>query len=45
MEVLAGYEMGPHRELLLQKYWEKFTMVARAGLYYGAPLKVYKGVM
>ena len=39
LEILEGYGVGPQARRLLQKYWEKSTMVARAGGYYGTSFK------
>ena len=36
--ILEGYGVGPRDLLLLQQYWERLRMLARAGGYYGAPL-------
>ena len=38
-EILEGYGMGPHACWILQTYWKRLTMVARAGGYYGAEFK------
>ena len=34
LEVLEGYGVGPRARGLLQTYWRRLTMVARAGRYY-----------
>ena len=31
LEILEGYNVGPRARRLLQKYWRRLTMVARAG--------------
>ena len=31
LEILEGYGVGPRARRLLQKYWRRLTMVARAG--------------
>ena len=38
--ILEGYGVGPQACRILQMYWGRLTMVARAGDYYGA---AYKG--
>ena len=35
--ILEGYGVGTRSLRLLQEYWMRFRMVARAGDYYGAP--------
>ena len=35
LEILEGYDVGPQARRLLQTYWRRLTMVARAGGYYG----------
>ena len=44
MEILVGYGLGQNIEGLLRKYWERLTMVAQAGCYYGALYKGQQGV-
>ena len=44
LEILEGYGVGPRARRLLRTYWEKSTMVARAGGYYGTSFKVAMGV-
>ena len=39
MEILKGYGVGDRVRRLLQEYWDKKTMVARAGGYYGKGFK------
>ena len=34
LEILEGYGVGPQARRLLQTYWRRLTMVARAGGYY-----------
>ena len=36
--------MGPRSLRLLRRYWEQLEMVARAGGYYGEPLRGERGV-
>ena len=40
LEILKGYGVGDSLRRMLWEYWDKTTMVARAGGYYG---KVFKG--
>ena len=44
LEILEGYGVGQRVRRLLRAYWSKFTMVARAGGYYGTGFKVDRGV-
>ena len=44
LEILEGYGVGPRVWRLLQTYWQRLTMVARAGGYYGAALQGDRGV-
>ena len=44
LDILEGYGVGPRARRLLRTYWEKWTMVARAGGYYGTGFKGAKGV-
>ena len=39
LEILEGYGVGKRVRRLLQAYWIKSTMVARAGGYYGTGFK------
>ena len=43
LEILEGYGVGPRPQAcwLLQTYWRRLTMVARAGGYYRAAFKGY----
>ena len=34
LEILEGYRVGPRACRILQKYWRRLSMVARAGGYY-----------
>ena len=45
LEILEGYGVGPRARRLLQKYWRRLTMVARAGGYYGTAFQGSRGVM
>ena len=42
--ILEGYSVGPGARRLLQNYWRRLTMAARAGGYYGAEFKGARGV-
>ena len=42
--ILEGYGVGPGARRLLQNYWRRLTMTARAGGYYGADFKGARGV-
>ena len=42
--ILEGYGVGPGARRLLQNYWRRLTMVARAGGYYGTTFKGARGV-
>ena len=44
LKILEGYVVGPRARWILQAYWEKMTMVARAGGYYGESFKGARGV-
>ena len=44
LEILEGYGVGPRVRRLLRTYWEKLTMVARAGGYYRTGFKGARGV-
>ena len=44
LEILEGYSVGPRACRLLWTYWGRFTMVARAGGYYGEAFKGARGV-
>ena len=44
LEILEGYGVGPRDCRLLQTYWRRLTMVARAGGYYGASFRGERGV-
>ena len=44
LDILEGYGVGPRVRRLLQAYWGKSTMVARAGGYYGTGFKGARGV-
>ena len=39
LEILKGYGVGDRVRRLLREYWDKTTMVARAGGYYGKGFK------
>ena len=44
LEILKGYGVGDWVRRLLATYWERTTMVARAGQYYGTGFKGERGV-
>ena len=44
LEILKGYGMGERVWRMLKVYWERTTMVARAGSYYGKGFKGGRGV-
>ena len=44
LEILKGYGVGERVRRLLTVYWERMTMVARAGSYYGTGFKGEWGV-
>ena len=44
MEILKGYGVGDRLHRLLQEYWDRTTMVERAGGYYGKGFKGGRGV-
>ena len=44
LEILKGYGVGDRVRRLLATYWERTTMVARAGRYYGKGFKGERGV-
>ena len=41
LEILVWYGIGTRTKRFLWLYWEHLLMVSQAGLYYGAPLKLY----
>ena len=44
LEILEGYGVGPRARRLLQTYWRRLTVVARAGSYYGTAFKGERGM-
>ena len=42
--ILEGYGVGPGYRRLLQNYWRRLTMAARAGGYYGKAFKGARGL-
>ena len=44
LEILKGYGVGDRLQRLLREYWDKTTMVARAGGYYEKGFKGGRGV-
>ena len=45
LEILEGYGVGPRSRRILQSYWRRLRMVARAGGYYGTTFQGVRGVM
>ena len=45
LEILEGYGAVPQTRRLLQKYWRRLTIIARAGGYYGTAFQGARGVM
>ena len=45
LDILEGYGVGPQARRLLQKYWRRLAMVARAEGYYGTSFQGARGVM
>ena len=44
LEILEGYGVDPNTRRLLNTYWRRLTMVARAGGYYGTAFKGERGM-
>ena len=44
LEILEGYSVGPKARKLIQNYWHRLTMVARAGGYYGTAFGGERGL-
>ena len=44
LDILKGYGVGQRVRRLLREYWDKSTMVARTGGYYGIGFKGERGV-
>ena len=44
LEILKGYGVGERVRRILTVYWERTTMVARSGSYYGKGFKGERGV-
>ena len=44
LNILMGYGMVPRSIHILQRYWERLIMVAKARVYYGNPFIGYQGV-
>ena len=44
LEILEGYGIGPRARNLLKQYWQRLTMVARAGGYYRKYFRGERGV-
>ena len=45
LEILLGYGVGPQACRILWVYWDKLSMVERAGGYYGTEIQGFRGVM
>ena len=43
LDLITAYGVGPRTVRLLSTYWDLLTMVAKAGRYFGHPLKGYQG--
>ena len=39
LNILVTYDIGPHMELIICRYWDVLTIVALVGRYYGSPFK------
>ena len=44
LDILEVYGVGPRARQLLQKYWRRLKMAARAGGYYGTAFRRERGV-
>ena len=44
LDLLTAYGVCPRTVLLLWTYWDRLTMVAKSGGYFGRPFKDYQGV-
>ena len=44
LEILKGYGVGVRVQRMLREYWDRMTMVTRAGGYYGKGFKGGRGV-
>ena len=44
LDLLSVYGVGPRTVQLLRTYWDRLTMVAKAGRYFRRPFKGYQGV-
>ena len=42
---MEGDSVGPRARWLLQRYWRRLAMIARAGGYYGTAFQGARGVM
>ena len=45
LDILEGYGVGPQSRRLLQTYWRRLNMLARAGGYYGTDFQGTYGVI
>ena len=44
LDIITAYGVGPRTVRILRTYWDRLTMVAKAGGYFGRPFKGYQGV-
>ena len=44
LDLLALYKFGPRTVQLHCTYWDRLTMVVKAGRYFGRPFKGYRGI-
>ena len=44
LNILATYGVGPWALYILQRYWDRISMVYRASGYFGGPFKGQRGV-
>ena len=44
MDIIVGYGVGSQTERILRHYWDRLSMVTRAGRDYGNPFKVHLGL-
>ena len=45
LDIITAYGVGPRTVRILRTYWDRLTMVVKAGGYFGLPFKGYQGVM
>ena len=44
LDLFTGYRIGPNTIRIIRTYWERLTIVAKAGTYCGHSFKGYQGV-